>query len=266
MNDPSQDFSDDPRLTAYALGELDGAERAEIEALVRSNPAAAAAVEEIRRLAGSLADALKEEAIDIRPAAEIIPIEPVRRSMLRRLQPYFYVASGLAAGWATALLIFRPASNAHLADQIAERSASIRAAKKPVPAIAEPAPAPGNLEALSEQPTSIPSSLTRGTLPPTAWLTGDLSTRVQPIVPAAVIDSVQLDQDLKNFELVQPALGAGARIALDQKVAQKEAQAGADGTDVVKLSPFEVTSDHKGYYTANTLAGTRLNSKLSDLG
>ena len=32
------------------------------------------------------------------------------------------------------------------------------------------------------------------------------------------------------------------------------------------LSPFEVVSDTKGYYSANTMSGTRLNSKIEDLG
>lgn len=35
---------------------------------------------------------------------------------------------------------------------------------------------------------------------------------------------------------------------------------------VVQLSPFEVVSDNKGYYSATTMSGTRLNSKLEDLG
>ena len=36
--------------------------------------------------------------------------------------------------------------------------------------------------------------------------------------------------------------------------------------EVVTLSPFEVKADTKGYYNANTMSGTRFNSKLSDLG
>ena len=35
--------------------------------------------------------------------------------------------------------------------------------------------------------------------------------------------------------------------------------------DVVSLSPFEVVSDTKGYYAANTMSGTRFNAKLEDL-
>jgi outer membrane receptor protein involved in Fe transport len=35
---------------------------------------------------------------------------------------------------------------------------------------------------------------------------------------------------------------------------------------VRKLSPFEVVADTKGYFSANTVSGTRLNSKLEDIG
>ena len=34
----------------------------------------------------------------------------------------------------------------------------------------------------------------------------------------------------------------------------------------VQLSPFEVVEDTKGYFAANTMSGTRFNSKLEDLG
>ena len=36
--------------------------------------------------------------------------------------------------------------------------------------------------------------------------------------------------------------------------------------EVVELSPFEVVADTKGYFAANTMSGTRLNSKLEDIG
>src|SRR5207302_1611108 len=39
-----------------------------------------------------------------------------------------------------------------------------------------------------------------------------------------------------------------------------------DEEKVVTLSPFEVVSDNNGYYGANTMSGTRLNSKIEDLG
>lgn len=54
---------DDPRLTAYALGELAGDERAAVEAALRENPAWQVAVDEIRTTAELLQSALGHEAI-----------------------------------------------------------------------------------------------------------------------------------------------------------------------------------------------------------
>ena len=34
---------------------------------------------------------------------------------------------------------------------------------------------------------------------------------------------------------------------------------------VVTLSPFEVVAETKGYFAANTMSGTRLNSRLEDI-
>ncbi len=44
----------DPRLTAYALGELDAAEMKKVEELISTNPEARREVEKIRRMAGRL--------------------------------------------------------------------------------------------------------------------------------------------------------------------------------------------------------------------
>jgi outer membrane receptor protein involved in Fe transport len=39
----------------------------------------------------------------------------------------------------------------------------------------------------------------------------------------------------------------------------------ASNEEVVELSPFQVTANNKGYYSANTMSGTRFNTKLDDL-
>src|SRR5690606_28340189 len=52
---------DDPRLTAYALGELEGDERAEVEAALRRDRDARRRVEEIRATVAQLEEALAEE-------------------------------------------------------------------------------------------------------------------------------------------------------------------------------------------------------------
>ena len=52
---------DDPRLTAYALGELDGGERADIEAALEAQPECRALVDEIRQTVARLSNALANE-------------------------------------------------------------------------------------------------------------------------------------------------------------------------------------------------------------
>jgi outer membrane receptor protein involved in Fe transport len=39
----------------------------------------------------------------------------------------------------------------------------------------------------------------------------------------------------------------------------------AGRSEVVELSPFQVTTDNRGYHASNTLSGTRLNSRIEDL-
>ena len=39
----------------------------------------------------------------------------------------------------------------------------------------------------------------------------------------------------------------------------------ATSDEIVTLSPFEVVDNHRGYYAANTMSGTRINSKIEDL-
>jgi secreted protein with Ig-like and vWFA domain len=54
-------FENDPRLTAYALNELDAAEQAELEAILAADPAARAAVASIRTAADRLCASLSAE-------------------------------------------------------------------------------------------------------------------------------------------------------------------------------------------------------------
>jgi Ca-activated chloride channel family protein len=87
---------DDPKFTAYALDELDAPERAEIEQLLRENPAAAAEVEETRAFAAQLRARLKAE-----PAE---PLRPAQRDeVLATLNPgaprNVIAFSRRAAGW-----------------------------------------------------------------------------------------------------------------------------------------------------------------------
>jgi Ca-activated chloride channel family protein len=110
---------DDPRLTAYALGEMEAAERREFEQLLAADPAAQAAVEEIRAAGAALTAALESEPApavhETAGRAAILPGGPgpvldgggtvqeqARRLKARLNRPikfpqFYYMASGLAA-------------------------------------------------------------------------------------------------------------------------------------------------------------------------
>ncbi len=99
---------DDPRLTAYALGELDQAERPEVEALIESDPEAARFIADVLATAKLLTEHLKHEAGPT-PTPELLRavedhIEPKKTPHPRPVDPrwfrYAFAASllGVAVG------------------------------------------------------------------------------------------------------------------------------------------------------------------------
>ncbi|MCF3652528.1 vWA domain-containing protein [Synoicihabitans lomoniglobus] len=101
---------DDPRLTAFALGELDGAEAMAIAAAVAADPLLTAAVEEIRATMLTLEDVLAAE-----PVPAVNPIElptedyPLDSRKVVRF-PYFWVSGLMAAGFAVLVVVHDPES------------------------------------------------------------------------------------------------------------------------------------------------------------
>jgi hypothetical protein len=88
------------------------------------------------------------------------------------------------------------------------------------------------------------------------------------VAPAAPVDAATLAKYDKNRDGV---LDSGERAALEvdqRKAAAATTSAGNASTaqePVVTLSPFEVVSDTRGYFSSNTMSGTRFNTKLEDL-
>lgn len=107
MNEHELLSPDDPRLTAYALGEMTPAEQAAFERLLAQDPAARAAVEEIRTMAAGLDAALQTEAAA--PAPSLTPVRretvatrplPMPRREGRKILTFpglYYLGAGLAA-------------------------------------------------------------------------------------------------------------------------------------------------------------------------
>ena len=125
---------DDPKLTAYALGEIeDAAERAAIEATLRDDPAARAVVDEIRATAAQLEAALAAEPMPAvvpvaaqaggrdgavapigengaarAPRPQEQPKRTARKSKVLRFPQLYYLVGGLAAACFALLLAFAP--------------------------------------------------------------------------------------------------------------------------------------------------------------
>src|SRR5260221_382282 len=66
--------------------------------------------------------------------------------------------------------------------------------------------------------------------------------------------------------LLTPGLTAQTAPAAKPPVPVTSTAAAEKVDETVVLSPFTVTSDNNGHQASNTLSGTRLNSKLEDLG
>ena len=110
MKEP-KDFYNDPQLTAYALGELEGDERAAVEAALKTDAAAQAAVDEIRATARQLEAALAAEPMpevksitaSVAQRAAIVPGRDPRKldggplGKLIRFPRAYYLIGGLAA-------------------------------------------------------------------------------------------------------------------------------------------------------------------------
>jgi anti-sigma factor RsiW len=108
-HNPGPISSEDPRLTAYVLGELEGVELDEIETAIAANPPIQAIVEQIRIAADHLRGAFVDEPIEGVACLRIQPSPPERRpsSRARRLWRIGYLSlCGLAAA-CVAILVYR---------------------------------------------------------------------------------------------------------------------------------------------------------------
>lgn len=139
----AENFSpDDPRLTAYALGELEDGERVMVEAALRGNAELRASVEAIRATGAELESALAAEAMPVTPElkkeatktgalrrAAIIAGQdygkldggPLRAKLIRFPQ-FYYVVSGLAAACFVLFVALRdPGEKSAATASVAER-------------------------------------------------------------------------------------------------------------------------------------------------
>jgi len=269
---------EDPRLTAYALGELEPAEHDAIKAAIKDDPAAQAAVAQIRALGNDLSAALAKEPLPVAAApAKLAEVPPAREAYQPRKFirfPYF-MAAGLAAACFAVLFVYqqRAASRERLqladaratANQQAKLTAEVakleersrtlyeielkkddeeaRVASMPVAALPETAPAP-----VSPPAVQVAASGTATIIP-----------APKPVEAASLVASNTPSSGGESVPAKAEAVGKLAEVAKGVEVAASD--------EVIVLSPFAVTTESDtGYQASQTIAGTRMQTRLKDVG
>lgn len=200
---------DDPRLTAFALGELDGNEHAEVAAAVAADPTLQATVDEIRQVAADITAALATE-----PVPNVEPIElnrPLAARVRSRIRPparprffrfpYLTVGSLAAACFAVIVILLNqpepehphsgravaitPTSEDHTPR---EPGTTADAASRPVFALDTPAPSVAEPREASEpaepEAAELPASGSEQSHSNAPVLAARRTeTRVKPVVP-----------------------------------------------------------------------------------
>jgi hypothetical protein len=111
----------------------------------------------------------------------------------------------------------------------------------------------------------LPPSLRRTALPSALLLLAASSAWSQVAPTLTAPDSATLARYDKNKN---GRLDPEEQAALDadlKKAPPASASTETPPSEIVALSPFEVVSDNRGYYGANTMSGTRFNTKLEDI-
>ena len=245
---------DDPRLTAYALGELEGDESTVVAAAVAADPALQAAVEEIRATAGRLTAALEAEPLpEPAPPLHVATYHTVRPARIFRF-PYWAVAGLAAAACLVAMFTLRewPQARQESEQKVAALTKPELDARKAAAAPAEAAP-PGSPLTIEFQkdaagkPPSEPYGVVVPSAPSSAEKTLSRDEAAPPPAPA-------------NAAAPPPASAARAETA-PAVTAAALPPSPTEAERVVAMQPLEVKADSSaggGHPASSTLAGTRL--------
>jgi Ca-activated chloride channel homolog len=255
---------DDPRLTAYALGELEGGEAAQVAAAVAADPSLQTVVEEIRATAGRLTDALEAEPLpELARPVHLEPYHTVRPARVFRF-PYWKVAALAAAACFAVVLALREVPQAEkdakrkttaLTGQVAAKpSAAVDASVAQVQPsnhidIQFPKAAENGPPALPAQPAQNETSDQWGLVVPNP----------SPAAEAPAVDSagragsdtrIQKAEARKTWGRIT-ALGTASDRSVGGKADEAEAH-------------FYGAPQGKSSIAENTLAGTRVRTDLKD--
>jgi Ca-activated chloride channel family protein len=243
---------DDPRLTAYALGELEGEDAAQMAAAVAADPTLQTLVAEIRATAGRVTAALEAEPLpEPKRPMHLATYHAVRPARVFRF-PYFAVAALAAAACFAVIFGLRKLPLREKAEQNKALALAGKKDAEKAEAAAAPAPAPPGspveiqfAKATAGQPEPEPAGLPPGTME-------HLAAVVPNPPPSAAVAATA------------PTFGAAAEAGSLSAAAAPRATvspaASADASEkVIHLEPFAVTAESGDNFRASsTLAGSRL--------
>ncbi len=212
---------DDPKLTAYALGELDPAEHAAVEVALRDDPVARAAVEEIRALGAQLEGALaaeplpavKAQAGPARAKAAIIPGDDYskldggplvngRASPLAKVVkfPQFYYVAACAAAACFAVMVALRTPKPEAAPQKVYTEIDLASLPPPAAPVAAELPvATTDAEKSSAADSAAPAAVTLNLAPATpATQTVSTSPSQPPGAGASLLEQAKAKNAERN--------------------------------------------------------------------
>ena len=261
---PNSISPDDPRLTAYALNEMEPAERAEFEQALAQDAAARQAVAEISLTISTLTSALENEPVE---AAEIPAPKPEAHAKVVRF-PYWTISSLAAACFAVFFIYWQRQELLHPRKQYVEVPLAAPAEATP----AEPASAATEPESRDDSAAAAPISVAQRAEEEAAKnkAMADLSETFKKearIAAPRVPTTLKAQSEVASAPQMRPAPPAPVIVG-GRPTPATTATGRLDAADeTVVLSPFAVTaSTNEGYVAQSTLAGTRIRGELSDLG
>lgn len=244
---------DDPRLTAYALGELEPEEKAAVEAAIKDDPAAQAAVAQIRSLGGDLENAFAHE-----PLPFVVTPKAVVESQSRSRDEYeprkywrfpYYIAGALAAACVAVLFVVQEREVTRRDIQVAALQAEAVHQKKMAEETAKLADANRGIYEIDLKNDDEGGHVVN--MPDPAPAIPDAGKAA--IAQKSYVLIAGLSEQRKAETVKEPVASAPstAYVATEAPAAPAE--------DVIVLSPFSVSADtNTGYAAANTLAGSRV--------
>jgi len=230
----SKIIPDDPRLTAYALGELDAAEQVAIEAAIKDDPAAQTAVAQIRALSGDLSAALAKEPLPFVVPPKIEAAPPAREPYQPRkfIRFPFYLIGGLAAACVVAMFVVQK-------QEVTRRDIKLAEAKT---------------EALYQKELAKLEEKSRSLIEIELKKEGEGVVHLPTTKP-------------ESEPVAQPSAPAQPRQNLPVLVADVTTGTPPMSNEVITMAPFSVEARHEmSFKVTQTLAGTRLPAGIAGVG